>query len=183
MPTTTISIRLATALLAASLALNACETDTEVTPGEPPAADESTTEEAEIGTADNPYVFGQPHTRSPGFLGAGWTVSIDGWRHLGEVDDGHCIAVYGSATLDSLDSDELTSNPASFPEVVVIDDGVQHKSFEASACFQLTPDDLGEWALGMELIEGGSTEWYTRHLIPTDEPDTLAIETEIYAAG
>lgn len=132
------------------------------------------------GPDDGPYSFGDAHTRKAGFTGAGWTVSIDDVVELnalaGDLDT--CLAVIGTATLDTLD-EGLTSNPFSFPEVVLIQDGVQNNDF--AVC---NTDDLDAQGMiqsgGASITEGTTITWYQTFGVLNDGYDLVAIEETVY---
>lgn len=146
--------------------------------------------DGDLGSASNPYPFGQAHSRDPGFLDAGWTLSIDEVRTEGVPNDpifgtegetGTCVAVIGTATLDSLDSEELTSNPFSFPDVVLVAGGSQADT----AIVECDTDGLEaeglQWTLDIELAEGATVRWFDVFLVDSVEYDTVAIESTVYA--
>jgi hypothetical protein len=161
---------------------------------EPQAESDDTEPQAEsteeLGTADNPYPFGQAHSRKPGFLGAGWTISIDevrtegiGYNRFFADDDETrtCVAVIGTATLDSLDSEELTSNPFSFPEPVLIVNGAKVDPAILECDTEGLKAEGLTWRLDVELAPGGTTRWFEIYLVDTVDYDTVAIESTIYA--
>ena len=148
--------------------------------------------EAAFGSRENPYPFGEPHSRQPGFTGAGWQISIDGvtdpagfsdfaQEYLVDVIAGmRCVVVFGTATLESLESDQLTSNPFGFPEIVLVADGVKADRDPSCAVDGMN----GEYTLDIELAPGGSTAWYEQFLVPENAPvDLVAVEETVYGNG
>ncbi len=144
----------------------------------------------EFGSLENPYPFGTPHSREPGLLGAGWTVSIDEVRTIKDSEfftpevDGTCLAVVGTATLDSLDNeDELTSNGFSFPQIKMVVEGKDLDS-DIAACEVESLNNEGlTWILDAELTPGTTIQWYQTFRPTTDGTyDFVAIENDVYAA-
>lgn len=139
------------------------------------------------GAVEDPLSFGMSHTRSPGFRGVGWTVSIDEVREVaadplfGDLPDGQvCMAVIGTASVDELPEGELTSNPFSFPSIVLVDNGVRIDS-EVLECDEQALRDLGlVWYLDMALVEGGTARWF-KTFVTDGDYDLVAVEETVYA--
>ena len=86
-----------------------------------------------------------------------------------------------SAVLDSLDSDELTSNPFSFPSPTMIAGGSKIDSgFLECDNTGLEAEGL-TWILDVELAEGGSVQWFETYFMDSIEYETIAIESTIYS--
>lgn len=158
---------------------------------EPGGTDESALPSTgpELGTSDNPIPFGQSHTRDPGTLGAGWSISIDEVRTEGIAldplfaDEGEqrtCVAVIGTATLDSLDSDELTSNPFSFPSIVLVAGGSRIDSAITECDTSALEDEGMEWVLDISLAPGGTVRWFQPFLVDGGVYETVAVESTVY---
>lgn len=154
--------------------------------GEP--AGEGSAEPAEKGTKDNPYKFGETHSREPGFSGAGWTVSIDDVyevpRSALSTDDDDpriCLAVIVTVTLDSLDSDDLVSNPFSMPDINLIDvDGQKAEDgFLECDVSGLVADGIDS-KFEVEVTEGGTATYADPVLIESTEYQYVAVESTIY---
>ena len=158
----------------------------------PPDATVESVDGAEPGSTDNPIPLGQAHSRDAGLLGAGWTISVDEIRVDGIpldpifAEDGEtrsCIAVIGTAVLDSLDSEELTSNPFSFPQIVVVSQGSKAESAIAECDASGLRSEGLEWTLDVSLAPGGETKWFDVFLVPDGSYDTVAVESTVYAAN
>ena len=131
-----------------------------------------------------PYPFGDSHSRSPGFGGEGWTVSIDEVRTI-PVDFGdtpNCLAVIGTATLDSL-NDGLTSSGFSFPEVVLIQNGIELESFSISCDSSSLESEGLTRAVGAEITQGTTIKWFATFEANAETYDIVAIEETIYTDG
>lgn len=180
---------------AADTETSAAEGDTEPAaedvPEQPDGSDGSASPPAnsDLGTKDKPIPFGQPHTRDPGMLGAGWTISIDEVRTEGIeldsffADEGEqrtCVAVIGTATLDSLDSDELTSNPFSFPSIVLIAGGSSIDSAVAECDTSALEREGMEWVLDISLAPGGTVRWFESFLVDDGVYEAVAVESTVY---
>ena len=126
--------------------------------------------------------FGEAHERDPGFGGEGWTVSIDEVRVV-PVDfgvDETCLAVIGTATLDSLD-EGLTSSGFSFPEVVLIQDGVGLEAFTISCDVTGLEAEGLIRIFGAEITQGTTVQWFQSFAANNETYDIVAIEETIYS--
>lgn len=171
-------------------ALDSGDDDTPATAGAS-QADSDRAAAAQKGTRANPFRYGEAHSRSAGLLGAAWTVSIDEVREIPfdsyRADDPalvgkQCLAVLGSARLDELDSDDLTSNMFSFPSVTFVDSrGVELDS--ATECDESELTDAGYLRVfDMSLTEGASAKWVTAYIVDEHTvPQVVAIENTVYA--
>jgi len=193
-----IAFALALAACGSESSSNAIESESAETP---PAAETTTTTEAapttteattttteaepELGTKENPYPLGQAHSRAPGFSGAGWSISIDEvfvdvtldrWNN----EPGRCIVLTGTATLESLEGDELTASSFSFPEIVVIADGRKAEStVHECVVGEVTTDT--EWILDLELMPGATARWHREFMAPEgSKVDLVAVENTVY---
>ena len=150
--------------------------------------DEDSPEPAEKGTKDNPYKFGESHSREPGFSGAGWTVSVDDVYEVprsalftDEDDTRICLAVIVTVTLDTLDSDELVSNPFSMPDINLIDlDGQKAEDgFLECDVTGLVADGIGP-KFEVEVTEGGTATYVDPVLMESAEYQYVAVESTVY---
>lgn len=127
--------------------------------------------------------FGQAHTRQPGAFGEGWTVSIDDVVPLERLDvegagsDGECLAIVGTATLDSLE-DGVTSTGFNFPRPAIFHEGVRHQKF--AFCDTTALEDQGIGSFGVEVAEGTTFRWFKTVHVLSAEYDFAAIEDTIY---
>ncbi|MDA3038384.1 MAG: hypothetical protein O3C27_02440 [Actinomycetota bacterium] len=93
-----------------------------------------------------------------------------------------CVAVIGTATLDSLDSDELTSNIFSFPEPVLIVNGAKASQAILECDTEALKAEGLTWRLDISLAPGGNVRWFEAYLVDNVAYDTVAIESTVYAA-
>lgn len=147
-----------------------------------------TVEEAELGTQENPYKFGEPHSRDAGVLGAAWTVSIDDVRELpknsflaDEDDPRICLGIIVTVTLDSLSGDELVSNPFSMPDINMIDlDGQKAEDgFAECDATGLVAESITN-KFGVEVAEGGTATYVDPVLIDSTDYSFVAVESTVY---
>jgi len=163
------------------------ETDDE--PVEALPFDDKTDADDDLGSVETPYPFGTSHSREPGLLGAGWTISIDEVRTVGDQEffapetDGTCLVVLGTATLDTLDlDDELTSNGFSFPEIKLIAEGIEVESAIGSCETESLKGEGFVWVLDTELTPGTTVQWFQVFRPNTDGSyDFVAVENKVYA--
>ncbi len=144
---------------------------------------------AEKGTIENPYLFGEAHTREAGFLGAGWTISVDEVRSIpkgifaDETDPRTCMAIIVTVTLDSLEGDELTANPFSFPEMAVVDMNGKKSEDGFVECdgAELAAEGITS-KYELELTVGGTGRFYDPVLLETPNYQYVAVESTIYGS-
>jgi len=94
-------------------------------------------------------------------------------------DDETCLAVIGTATLDSLD-EGLTSSGFSFPEVVLIQNGVQLKAFTSSCDVTGLEAEGLIRIFGAEITQGTTVQWFQSFAANNETYDIVAIEETIY---
>ncbi len=151
---------------------------------------DSQADAADKGTKENPYQFGESHSRSAGLLGASWTISIDEVRtgqpvnalFSDEANAGKtCTAVLGTATLDELDSDELISNPFSFPNVTIV--GADGSQLQPAVECEISALEGEGFKLPFEiqLTPGATAEWMRVYLVDDPAYQLVAIEDTVYA--
>lgn len=148
-----------------------------------PAPDTPATSPTGAAPIADVYTFGQRHSRPASLLGAAWTISIDEVR---QIDN--CTAIIGTAKLDSLDSDELTSNPFDFPTPRIVVGGRELTGDEAGQDFSCVTSPTLEregllWNLNVSLAPGGEVRWYHLFYNPGGTYDLVAIERTRYAPG
>ncbi len=152
-------------------------------------AESESDEVAEKGTIENPYQFGEAHTREAGLLGAGWTISVDEVRSISkgiladEADPRTCMAIIVTVTLDSLDGDELTANPFSFPDMAVVDMNGKKSEDGFMECdgSELVAEGItGKFEL--ELTVGGTGRFYDPVLLETPTYQYVAVESTVYGS-
>ncbi len=151
------------------------------------SGDIGSTDSSNEGTLDSPYFFGESHSRSPGFFGAAWTLSIDEVRPIPKspaadsADPRVCAAIIVTATLDSLDTGELTADLLSLPELAVVDATGETAETDAFQC-----DGSGLIAEGItakyefSLTEGGTGRFYEAILMDSLDFEYAAVESTIY---
>ena len=145
--------------------------DTEVGSRSEPSADG--------GSDDGPYPFGEAHTRGPGFGGEGWTVSIDDVVPIETFSsDGDCLAIVGTATLDSLD-EGLTSTGFSFPEASLFQAGVKNSGLGFCDGTGLESQGMVLY-LNAEVTVGTTFTWFKPFEVVQTDFDFAAIEDTVY---
>ena len=124
--------------------------------------------------------FGEAHTRDPGLLGEGWTLSIDEVISAPPVIDGEddCLAVTGTATLDSLE-EGLTSSGFSFPTVKLVQNGVVNMRVGFCDTSGLEASGLIS-SVGAEVTEGTTFQWFQTFAVTEEAYDFVAIEETVY---
>lgn len=127
------------------------------------------------GSITSPLVFGTEHSRPPSFSGSGWTLSVDEVRDLG---DG-CLAVLGSATLDTLEVGRQLSLSRSFPEIELVEP--DETVVEPDRCDRSAVDSEGRyWAQDVELPEGASFTWFETFEADADSYLYVSVSGTLY---
>jgi hypothetical protein len=142
------------------------------------------------GSRDNPLALGQLHSRNVGFTGTGWDISIDKIERIGlgplssSEDTGECLVISGTAVAREVDTEDGLSNIFSFPEVVVVVDGVQVSGLDSPFACDAKPAGYESHLQGvdMSLAEGGSANWVTVFNLREvgGQIDWIAIEEVVY---
>ena len=123
--------------------------------------------------------FGEAHTRDPGFGGEGWTVSIDDVVPIETFfSDGDCLAIVGTATLDSLD-EGLTSTGFSFPEASLFQAGVKNSGLGFCDGTGLESQGMVLY-LNAEVTVGTTFTWFKPFEVVQTDFDFAAIEDTVY---
>lgn len=146
---------------------------------------------AEPGSRENPLPLGQVHSRPVGFTGTGWDVSIDKVERVGlsplatSDDTGECLVVSGTATAREVDTEDGLSNIFSFPQVIVVVNGVQVDASDSLFACDGQPSGYEDYLLSidMSLAEGGTALWVKTYNLREvgAEIDWVAIEQVVYA--
>lgn len=147
----------------------------------------TTTAQREDGSLANPLSLGRSVTFEEGWLGAGWTVTVDGIRDA-PIDEfwvtegnNRCIIVFGTATLNSLSSGELVSNPFSFPDVGLIIDGQSLNSDYTGCDARSIVAEGYTWRLDVSIAPRASVKWIEGFTLPGGDYEiTPTVESKAY---
>lgn len=133
-------------------------------------------DDGQPGSFTDPYPLGASHAREPGLSGSGWTVSVDQIRDIG---DG-CLAVIGTATLDTLVGERTFSLSSSFPEIELVDASETVDEPDTCNRADLATEGL-LWAQNLEVVEDFTFEWFETFEAERDSFRYVSVSGTLYS--